>query len=68
MLRAVVEEHRKAAQQAMEAEIRAAVKALRAAGHAVTMIAVCRTLGKHRSYVEKRGRLRLLVWQAGRPT
>lgn len=67
MLRAVVDEHQKAVQKALEAELRAAMKAILAEGHVVTMAGVCRRIGRDRSYVEKRARLQLLVMSAGRP-
>lgn len=66
-LRAVVEVERNVARLEMETKIHAAAKALEERGESITVAAVCRELALHRSYVEKRGRLRELVQRARRP-
>lgn len=60
-LRAIVDAEREADQQRMEERIRAARSAIHARGKVASMAGVCRELGLHRSYIEKRGRLWELV-------
>lgn len=60
-LRAVVDEERNIVRLEMEHTIRAAARALCERGESITTAAVCREIGRDRSYVEKRGRLRDVV-------
>lgn len=66
-LRAVVEAERNVARLEMETKIRAAANALEESGESITVAAVCRELKLHRSYLEKRGRLREIVLRARKP-
>ncbi|MFO0648530.1 MAG: TniQ family protein [Polyangiales bacterium] len=65
-LRAIVDAERAVERTEMEAKIRSAAKVLEEYGRPVTVAAVCRQLGLHRPYIEKRGRLREIVMRVRR--
>lgn len=65
-LKGVVEAEQNLARLEMETRIRSAAKVVEEKGEPLTVAAVCRELGLHRSYVEKRGRLREIVRRARR--
>lgn len=67
-LKAAVETEKAVERRAVEAKIRAAIRALGEQGEEVSVVGVCRVMGKHRSYIEKRGRLREIVMRARRGT
>lgn len=67
-LRAIVREEANAQQRVVEEKIRHALERLAKRGERLSVAGVCRELGLHRSYVEKRGRLREIVEQRQRPS
>lgn len=64
LLRAVVDAERVVDREAIEAKVRQAAEELAARQVPVTVGSVCHRLGRHRSYIEKRGPLRAIVERA----